>query len=283
MAQYAVGDLQGCHDEFLALLEALRFDATRDRLWLVGDLVNRGPDSLGVLRTVRGLGPAVTAVLGNHDLHLLALQQGIVAPGRSDAALAAVLGAPDADELLAWLRALPLCSSDAEVGWTMVHAGLPPEWTVADALAASREVGTALQQDPRGFFGAMYGDEPRRHSPALEGIERLRFAVNCLTRMRFVSAQGELLLSLKGPPGSGPPGAMPWFRHPARRSRGSRIVFGHWSALGFAREDGVLALDTGCVWGGTLTAVRLDGDAAPDVVAVKAGTRPKAAGPVRKR
>lgn len=283
MAHYAVGDLQGCHDEFLALLEKLRFESGRDRLWLVGDLVNRGPDSLGVLRTVRGLGRAVTAVLGNHDLHLLALQQGIVAPGRSDAALAAVLAAPDADELLAWLRGLPLCFSDPDLGWTMVHAGLPPEWTVADALAASRDVEAALQQDPRAFFRAMYGDEPRRHSPALAGNDRLRFAVNCLTRLRFVSAQGELLLSLKGPPGSEPAGALPWFRHPARRSRGSRIVFGHWSALGFTREDGVVALDTGCVWGGTLTAVRLDGDADADPVAVKAGTRPRAAGSAGKR
>jgi bis(5'-nucleosyl)-tetraphosphatase (symmetrical) len=276
MPHYAVGDLQGCHDEFRALLERLRFDPGRDRLWLVGDLVNRGPDSLGVLRTVRRLGTAVTAVLGNHDLHLLALQQGIVAPGRSDAALAAVLAAPDADDLLDWLRTLPLAVSDPGIGWTMVHAGLPPQWSVADALAASREVEAALAREPRKFFRLMYGDEPRRFSPDLEGEDRLRFAVNCMTRMRFVSGQGELLLALKGPPASAPPGALPWFRHPERRSRGSRIVFGHWSALGFLREDDVVALDTGCVWGGTLTAVRLDGANASDPVIVPAGTRPGA-------
>jgi bis(5'-nucleosyl)-tetraphosphatase (symmetrical) len=274
MAHYAIGDLQGCHDEFLALLETLRFDPARDRLWLVGDLVNRGPDSLGVLRTVRSLGPAVTAVLGNHDLHLLALQQGVIAPGRSDAALAAVLAAPDADELLAWLGALPLAVSEPDPGWSMVHAGLPPEWTVADAVAASREVQAALARAPRDFFRAMYGDEPRRYSPALTGLDRLRFAVNCLTRLRFVSAQGELLLSLKGPPDSAPAAALPWFRHAARQSRGSRIVFGHWSALGYVREDGIVALDTGCVWGGTLTAVRLDADGDAGPVSVPAGARP---------
>jgi bis(5'-nucleosyl)-tetraphosphatase (symmetrical) len=269
MAVYAIGDLQGCHAEFLELLDRLRFDPACDRLWLVGDLVNRGPDSLGVLRAVRGFGDAVSAVLGNHDLHLLALAQGVTRPGRDEPALAPVLAAPDADELLAWLASLPLAVHDATLGWAMLHAGLPPQWRVADALAASREVQAALAAHPRAFLRDMYGDEPRRHAPDLAGNDRLRFAVNCLTRLRFVASDGELLLSLKGPPSRAPAHALPWFRHPDRRSRGERIVCGHWSALGYVDEDGVLALDTGCVWGDRLTAVRLDAPR-PEPVSVAA-------------
>ncbi len=258
MAVYAIGDLQGCHSEFLELLDKLRFDPSRDRLWLVGDLVNRGPDSLGVLRTVTGLGDAVRVVLGNHDLHLLALWQGVTRPGRVDPALAAVLAAADAEALLRWLVAQPLAVHDESLGWSMLHAGLPPEWRVADALAASREVQRALTTRPGEFLREMYGDEPCRYSPGLAGNERLRFAVNCLTRLRFVSRDGALLLPLKVPPARAPAHALPWFRHPDRRSRGERIVCGHWSALGYLDDDGVLALDTGCVWGDRLTAVRLD-------------------------
>ena len=263
MAHYAIGDLQGCHAEFMALLERLRFDPGRDRLWLTGDLVNRGPDSLAVLREAKALGPALTVVLGNHDLHLLALAH---APGtlkRRDPELEAVLEAPDAAELVGWLAGRPLLHRDDALGWTLVHAGLPPQWTLAQAESCAREVERALQADPAALLGQMYGDQPDRWTEALAGIDRLRFTVNCLTRLRFVDREGRLLLALKGPVGTAPAGAVPWFRHPGRKTHGERIVFGHWSALGYLAEPGLRALDTGCVWGGSLTAVRLDSDAQP--------------------
>jgi len=273
MAVYAVGDVQGCHDELLALLERIRFDPGSDRLWLVGDLVNRGPRSLEVLRTVRDLGQAAITVLGNHDLHLLALAGGR-RRRRSEPQLEPVLLAPDREELLAWLAARPLLHRDAELGWTMVHAGLPPQWTLEDAEAAAREVERALAADRDGFIEHMYGDEPDTWSPSLSGYDRLRFAVNCLTRLRYVTRGGRMLLELKGPPAEAPAGAIPWFRHPARVTSGARIVFGHWSALGYAEEEGARSLDTGCVWGGSLCAARLDRDAPPVAVDCRGSLRP---------
>jgi len=275
VAVYAVGDLQGCHAEFAALLERLRFDPARDRLWLTGDLVNRGPDSLGVLRAVRALGACVTAVLGNHDLHLLAMAFAPAGVRRREPELQAVLDAPDAAELLGWLAARPLLHHDPGLGWTLIHAGLAPQWSLADARAAAREVEEALRADPATLLSQMYGDQPDLWSPALAGAGRLRFAVNCLTRLRFVDAGGRLLLPLKGPVASAPGHALPWFRHPARRSRGDALVFGHWSALGFLHEPGLLCLDTGCVWGGSLAAVRLDGgDIEPVLLPCKGSLRP---------
>jgi len=262
MAVYAIGDLQGCHDEFRELLETLAFDPAHDRLWLTGDLVNRGAGSLAALRFVRSLGPAAEVVLGNHDLHLLAVAAGRHRLRRGDT-LAEVLAAPDRDELLAWLRERPLALSDPALGWSMVHAGLPPEWDLRTALGCAREVEQVLRADPGAFFEAMYGDEPDRWSPSLTGVDRLRFTVNCLTRLRLCAADGRLLLSFKGPPAQAPDGALPWFKVPGRRSAGERIVFGHWSALGYYAGEGVVSLDTGCVWGGALTALRLDAPAAP--------------------
>jgi bis(5'-nucleosyl)-tetraphosphatase (symmetrical) len=274
LAVYAVGDLQGCHAEFEALLVRLKFDPARDRLWLTGDLVNRGPDSLGVLRTVRALGPCVTTVLGNHDLHLLALAHAPSGAGRREPGLLAVLDAPDAAELLAWLAARPLLHRDAAIGQTLIHAGLPPQWSLADAETAARQVEAALRADPAAFLARMYGDQPDQWSPALDGTARLRFAVNCLTRLRFVDAAGRLLLALKGPVADAPPGAMPWFRHPARRTRQDALIFGHWSALGFLSEPGLLCLDTGCVWGGSLAAVRLDAADEPLFLPCRGSLRP---------
>ncbi len=262
MAVYAIGDLQGCCDEFRTLLDRLDFDPARDRVWLTGDLVNRGPASLEALRTVKALGSAATVVLGNHDLHLLAAALDPARLRRSDT-LTAVLAADDRDELLAWLARLPLVHHDRALGWSMVHAGLPPEWNVAQAVACGAEVSAALTADPRGFFDAMYGDKPERWSEDLTALERLRFTVNCLTRLRFLAADGRLLLKYKGPIEGAPAGARPWFRVSGRRSAGERIVFGHWSALGYCESDGVISLDTGCVWGGALTAVRLDRPAPP--------------------
>jgi bis(5'-nucleosyl)-tetraphosphatase (symmetrical) len=184
-----------------------------------------------------------------------------------------VLGAPDRDELLAWLISRPLMVSDPALGWTMLHAGLPPQWDLETAAACAREVEQALARDPAGLFAHMYGDEPSLWSPDLTGWSRLRYIINSITRLRFVSEDGRILVRLKGPPGDGPPGSMPWFRHPGRRSRGARILCGHWSALGYVDEDGVRALDTGCVWGGSLCAVRLDADEPPRFLPCKGSLR----------
>jgi len=262
LAVYAVGDIQGCSVELKALLDRLRFDPTRDRLWLTGDLVNRGPDSAGSLRFVKSLGDAAVTVLGNHDLHLLAVASGH-GPGKPDAAARQVLAAADGDELLDWLRHRPMLHGDEALGWTLLHAGLPPQWDLATAAACAREVEAALAGDPDSLFERMYGNDPRRWSRSLSSHDRLRFAVNCLTRLRYVDRDGTLLLKLKGAPASAPRDAIPWFRHPRRASAGHRIVFGHWSTLGLMREGDVLCLDSGCVWGGSLCAVRLDREEPP--------------------
>ena len=263
MALSAIGDLQGCHAEFMALIERIGFDAGRDRLWLTGDLVNRGPDSLAVLREVRSMGGAATVVLGNHDLHLLAMAFAPKSVRKREKELEAVLDAPDAAELLAWLASRPLLHREHGIRWTLIHAGLPPEWTLADAERCAREVERALRKDAPGLLAAMYGDSPDRWSPELEGADRLRFIVNCLTRLRLVDRKGRLAFAHKGAVEHAPDGTMPWFRHPERATRGNALVFGHWSALGYLAEPDLLCLDTGCVWGGALTAQRLDGDEDP--------------------
>jgi bis(5'-nucleosyl)-tetraphosphatase (symmetrical) len=265
MAVYAIGDLQGCYDEFRALLDRLGFDPARDRLWLTGDLVNRGPGSLECLRFVRSLGEAAITVLGNHDLHLLAVAADAGRSTKVGDTLEPVLSAPDRDELLAWLQQRPLLHDDPSLGWTLLHAGLPPEWSVADAALCAREVEQALAHAPAAFYARMYGNEPDRWTPGLAGYDRLRFTVNCLTRLRYCTADGRLLMKPKGPPQEAPPGAVPWFRAPGRRSRNARILFGHWSALGWYAGEGVVSLDTGCVWGGCLTALRLDVESAAPV------------------
>lgn len=264
MRTFAIGDIQGCYDEFAALLDRIQFDPAHDRLWLVGDLVNRGPRSLDVLRRVKSLGRSAVTVLGNHDLHLLA----VALAGektKSQDTLAEILAAPDRDELLHWLRRRALLHHDAALGCTMIHAGLPPQWDLATAQACAREVETALRDDDRcvELFENMYGDKPNRWSDALAGFERLRFITNCLTRLRFCHDDGKLELKFKGTLAQAPPDLLPWFRVPGRASRQQRIVFGHWSALGYYDGDNVLSIDTGCVWGSTLCAVRLDQRAAP--------------------
>ena len=264
MATYAVGDVQGCCDELESLLDALRFDPARDRLWFVGDLVNRGPRSLDALRLVRQLGDAAVVVLGNHDLHLLAIARGAAHLRPGDRALEPILAAPDRESLLDWLQSRALLHHDAALGVTMLHAGLPPQWDIPLARRCAAELETALRGDHSGrLFAAMYGNQPDLWDDGLEGEERLRFITNALTRLRVCDRAGRLLLKYKGPPGKMPASAIPWFQVPGRRSAGARIVCGHWSALGYHDGDGVLALDTGCVWGGTLTARRLDPLAPP--------------------
>ncbi len=259
MAVYAVGDIQGCYDALRTALDDVSFEPAHDRLWSVGDLVNRGPQSLEVLRFVRGLGGAATVVLGNHDLHLLALAAGHGLPGNKDH-LDDILAAPDREELIDWLRHCPLLHHEPSLDFSLLHAGLPPQWTLVDALAHAKEVESVLRSDDHpAFFARMYGNQPDRCPEELVGMDRLRFITNCFTRLRFVTPDGSLLLEEKGPPGSArDPQATPWFDHPRRASRETRIVCGHWSTLGYMARHNVWAIDTGCLWGGHLTLLRID-------------------------
>jgi len=267
VALYAVGDLQGCADEFEELLARLEFDPAHDRLWLVGDLVNRGPRSLEALRRAAALGDAVTAVLGNHDLHLLALARGNARWREGDQTLQPILEAPDRERLLDWLQRQPLLHEDPALGITIIHAGLAPQWDIALARDCARQLEAQLRGTASGdLFAHMYGNEPDIWCDDLDGWDRLRFIINAFTRLRVCDERdGRLLLKFKAGPDSLPAHALPWFRIPWRRSSGARIVFGHWSAQGYVNENGVLGLDTGCVWGGTLTAQRLDAPASKPV------------------
>ncbi|MDX1514250.1 MAG: symmetrical bis(5'-nucleosyl)-tetraphosphatase [Gammaproteobacteria bacterium] len=261
MATYAIGDVQGCYDELCSLLELIRFDPAGDRLWFAGDLVNRGPDSLSVLRLVKGLGDRAVTVLGNHDLHLLAT----AAEVRFNVTdtIADVLSAGDREDLLGWLRGCPLFHRDSTLGYCMVHAGLAPPWTLDDAETLARELEASLSgADYRAFLNVMYGNRPDKWGDALKGHDRLRFITNAFTRIRYCREDGSLALEETRAPGTHPPGCYPWFAHPERRNRGGRIVFGHWAALRMTPEEesahGVYHIDQGCVWGGELTAMRLD-------------------------
>lgn len=257
MATYAIGDIQGCYDELRRLLDAIGFDPLKDRLWCVGDLVNRGPDSLSVLRFIRALGPQAVVVLGNHDLHLLALAAGNPKHGKKST-LDEVLAAPDRDELIHWLRYRPVMHVSEKKGFALIHAGLPPQWDLAQAQACARELEGVLRgPDHREFLYAMYGNEPARWSADLTGIERLRFITNCFTRLRYCTTDGALRLNDKGALGSQPKGVLPWYAVPNRATARERIIFGHWSTLGYRNEHNTWSLDSGCLWGGSLTALRV--------------------------
>lgn len=260
MTQYAVGDLQGCLDPLLDLLERVDFSPSRDCLWLAGDLVNRGPQSLEALRYVRDLGSSARCVLGNHDLHLIAVAHNIERLRRNDT-LQPILQAQDCADLIDWLRQQPLLHHDAARDLTLVHAGVPPQWTVQKALRRASEVHEALRDDARllPFLDGMYGNQPAKWDKQLEGVERLRVITNYFTRMRFCKADGTLDLDTKDGIDSAPPGYAPWFSHPQRKTRGHRLIFGHWAALeGRCAEPDVDALDTGCVWGNCLTLLNVD-------------------------
>jgi bis(5'-nucleosyl)-tetraphosphatase (symmetrical) len=255
MALYAIGDIQGCRAEFCELLTLIGFSPAHDRLWLTGDLVNRGPDSLGVLREVIALGQNVHVVLGNHDLHLLAIAAGN-RPLHRDDTLAAILAAPDRDDLLAWLAHRPLAIAEDDM--LMVHAGVLPQWTTPRVLELAREVEAVLRSDLRTpFLHALYGDRPDAWRDDLEGFDRLRAIVNALTRLRFCSADGRMDLREKRGAAFAPPGYAAWFLHENRRTASSLVVCGHWSTLGLLLAPNVLMLDSGCLWGGALTAIRL--------------------------
>ena len=256
MSTYAIGDLQGCQTSLLRLLDELKFDATADRLWLVGDLVNRGPDSLAVLRFVKSLGNAAISVLGNHDLHLLMLAEGFGRVHKGDT-LDAILNAPDRDELLDWLRRQKLAWREGD--WLMVHAGVLPGWTPDDTMQLAAEAEAMLQAAYyRDFFAHMYGNAPIAWHDRLQGIERLRVIVNAFTRLRYCTVEGEMEFHHKGAPGTQSAGWLPWFAVPGRKSAAATIIIGHWSTLGLINRSDLIALDTGCLWGGRLTAIRLE-------------------------
>ena len=256
MATYAIGDIQGCFDSFSRLLERCSFDPAHDTLWLVGDLVNRGPRSLETLRFVRNLGSAAITVLGNHDLSLLMAAEGFGKRGKGDT-FDEILDAPDRGELLGWLRHQRLCHVDG--GYCLVHAGLLPQWTVAKARAFAAEVEAALRGAGwRAFMANMWGSEPASWKDDLEGWPRLRVIVNAMTRMRFCSPTGVMDFRAKGEVTKAPKGYVPWFQVPGRRSADTVLITGHWSALGLKILPNLLAIDSGCLWGGALTAIRLE-------------------------
>jgi bis(5'-nucleosyl)-tetraphosphatase (symmetrical) len=261
MAIYAIGDVQGCMKELRSLLAEMAFRPEIDTLWFVGDLVNRGPDSLGALRFVHDLGDRAVTVLGNHDLHLLAAAAGVRRIGPKDT-FRDVLEAPDRDELLDWLRHRPLMYVDPKSDIALIHAGLAPQWDRPTALRCAAEVERVLRSDAHAeFLAAMYGDQPDRWSETLTGKGRLRFILNCFTRLRLCARDGRLLFSAQGPAFGRDDDLIPWFDVPNRASAGTGIVFGHWSMLGRYWAPGLCALDSGCVWGGSLTAVRIDCEA----------------------
>lgn len=250
MSLLVIGDVQGCDDQ---LQQLLAMAPAADRLLFLGDLVNRGPQSLATLRRVRGLGDRAVTVLGNHDLHLLAVACGI-RPQHPDDTLQEILDAPDAEDLLDWVRTRPL--AHCEQGALFVHAGVLPTWTAARTLELAREVQQELSGSSyRGFLATMYGNQPARWDETLSGADRLRCILNALTRLRYVSADGTMEFRLKQGPASAPPGWLPWFDYPQRASRDIPIVFGHWSTLGLMLREDAVCLDTGCLWGGSLTAI----------------------------
>ena len=276
MTLYAIGDIQGCGQAFTELLSAISFKRERDHLWLVGDLVNRGPDSLDVLREVINLGDSATTVLGNHDLHLLATAVGVRHSGERDT-FQAVLAAPDAADILDWLRCRPLLYHDTRRERLLVHAGLPPTWSVSDAVSRAGEISAHLQ-GPNwvNALKDMYGDEPRAWSADLQGADRLRYIINALTRMRYCDEQGNLDFEHAGPPGTQPAHLLPWFDVPRRLSEATHVVFGHWASLGFLRRTNITALDSGCVWGGCLTAVPMEPAGEPITVPCAGAALPDA-------
>ncbi|MDF1831729.1 MAG: symmetrical bis(5'-nucleosyl)-tetraphosphatase [Porticoccaceae bacterium] len=257
MTIYAVGDLQGCLEPLLCLLEKVSFKPEKDQLWAAGDVVNRGPQSLETLRYLKGLGPAFRMVLGNHDLHLLAVARGITQLNPKDT-LQEILDAHDSNELLDWLQQQPLLIS--EHGFVMVHAGIPPHWDLATACIMAGKVETALRtKNANLFFENMYGNTPTSWSELQSEAEQLRSITNYFTRMRFCNPRGELELSVKTAPKNAPPGFLPWYKNPLRKTANEKIIFGHWAALnGEVNENNLYALDTGCVWGQRLRLMNLN-------------------------
>lgn len=259
MAVYAIGDIQGCYDEFCRLLDKIHFDPTNDQLWLAGDLVNRGPRSLETLRAVKAMDDCVITVLGNHDLHLLACAEDI--KQTHDSSMQAILDADDREDLLYWLRHQPLLHHDTTLGYTLVHAGLPPQWNLSLAQQCAIQLQDVLRSEHyHDFLHHMYGDQPSIWSDDLSQWQRLRFISNAFTRLRYCDASGRMDMQEKGVPGKQNDGLLPWFEVPNRQNQDLKIIFGHWSTLCLTQvtTPGIYPLDTGCVWGLRLTAMRLD-------------------------
>jgi bis(5'-nucleosyl)-tetraphosphatase (symmetrical) len=261
MATYAIGDVQGCYDELKALLIQIKYRSDRDQLWFCGDIVNRGPKSLKTLRFIKSLEDNAITVLGNHDLHLLATAYEHQKPGKKDT-LDAILQADDAADLLNWLRHQHLIFHDKENNITLLHAGIHPQWTIDQALKLAKEVEQVLQSDNHiNFYKHMYGDKPFIWSNSLSGWSRYRFITNILTRLRYCDKQGKPALNAKGAPGSQAEHFFPWYEVPDRKSQNDKIIFGHWSTLphaGLTSINNTYAIDSGCLWGGFLTAMRID-------------------------
>jgi len=257
MAIYAIGDIQGCLDELLALLDKIAFDEKKDQLWFVGDLVNRGAKSLETLRFVKKLGDVAVTVLGNHDVHLLVAAHFPERVKHKDT-IQPILDATDCDELLQWLRQKPLFHYDETLKMGLLHAGLPPQWDLLQTQAMARLAEQALQANDKNFLAQLYGDRPDVWTDDLDGMERLRFIFNCFTRMRFCDSNGRLNFKYNGELGSQPAYLLPWFEVEQRKTADVKLIFGHWAALGFYTGKNCFSIDTGCVWGNELTALRLD-------------------------
>lgn len=260
MATYAVGDLQGCLEPLKCLLDQVKFDPAKDKLWLVGDLVNRGPASLETLRFLYSIRDSLVCVLGNHDLHLIAVAYNAERLKKNDT-LREIIEAPDSAQLIEWLRQQRIVYHDAERDITLVHAGIPPQWSIEKSLQRAAEVEAVLRDDDQLplFLDGMYGNEPAKWDKKLHGIERLRVITNYFTRMRFCTPDGKLDLKSKEGLDTAPPGYAPWFSYPQRKAAGAKIIFGHWAALeGQCDVPGLFALDTGCVWGGRMTLLDID-------------------------
>jgi bis(5'-nucleosyl)-tetraphosphatase (symmetrical) len=272
MALYLIGDVQGCDAALQRLLDTLDFSPSRDTLYLLGDLVNRGPDSAGVLRRLMGYGDAARCLLGNHDLNLLAVAQGVRKPHRKDT-LGCVLDAPDRAGMLRWLRHQRMAILLERVGkpLLMVHAGVLPTWTAEQTAALAQEVEAVLQGGQAAdFYQCMYGNAPAKWSDTLTGMDRLRVIVNALTRLRFCTAKGEMEFDTKEGAAGAPAGYLPWFDIPNRQTANATVAFGHWSTLGWLGRNDVLSMDTGCVWGGALSALRFNlQDAAQELIQVQ--------------
>lgn len=258
MSIYAIGDVQGCYDPLKKLLKKIKFKSDRDQLWFVGDLVNRGPKSLKTLRFIKDMDQNAVCVLGNHDLHLLAVTCGYRDSNNKNDTLQEIIKAPDADALLDWLRYRPLLHHDKSNGFTMVHAGLPPQWNLKKARRCAREAIKILRSDKiDDFLANMYGNQPDLWSEDLQGWDRIRFIVNSFTRLRYCDAKGREDFTYNREFGSQPAHLMPWFQVPGRKSRKMKIIFGHWASLGLHTEKNIFALDSACVWGGKLTAMKI--------------------------
>ena len=258
MSTYAIGDIQGCYDQLTELLRLIEFKPDRDRLWFVGDLVNRGPKNLEVLRFVKNLGDGAITTLGNHDLHLLAVAYEHRDIHHKNDTFHDIVAASDYRELIDWLRQQPLLHHDETLGYTMVHAGLPPQWNLTRAQQCANEIQQVLRSDMiETFLANMYGNQPARWEETLSGWDRLRFITNSFTRLRFCDAEGTEDFKYNQAIGTQPEHLMPWFQVPGRMNEDLKIIFGHWAALGHYHGDNVFALDSGCVWGGQLTAMKI--------------------------